>query len=216
MGASFFEKAFTPHGPVGVAASSNFITRKADGKLGFVADRISCAIGGRLESRVDRFLDKTLMLEGFVFIHCLRLRYRVENRFFAMLFDLLLETTVAPGKGRAPQGAMRFEVELKGKMFVTGAEFLLCRCGEDDIERADEILSLLGSDLIRDRILALDLADIVISYDPAQDIWAIRCRSNIGSTTWNLIPPLMQLIKPRDGECVKLMEFFELAASCVA
>jgi hypothetical protein len=111
---------------------------------------------------------------------------------------------------------MRFEAELKGKMFVSGASFALRECAEEDEALAEEMLALLDNELIRERILTLDLADIAISYDPVSENWTIRCRSLIGSTTWNLIPPITQYIKPKEEECIKLMEFFELAASCVA
>jgi hypothetical protein len=47
------------------------------------------------------------------------------------------------------------------------------------------------------------------------DRWSIGCRSLIGSVTWNLIPPLTQLVLPRLQECVGMLEFFELVFDAV-
>jgi hypothetical protein len=209
------ERAFTPHGPAGTAVSSNIITRKADAKLSYVADIMTKALGAHFAGQSRRFLDKTLEFKGLKFIDCLNLRYRMENRLFAILYDLLIETSVPAQNAGAPRRAVRIEAELKGKLFVKDAIFVLKACSDCDERRADAILALLDNDLLRERILALDLADIVLSFDPGRAEWTIRCRSIIGSTTWNLIPPITQLIKPKEDECVKLIEFFELAASCV-
>jgi hypothetical protein len=215
MGAALSKKAFTPHGPVGTAVSANVITRKADAKLNYVSDIFTKVLGDRAEDCSRRFLDKTIDLRGFKFIDFLNMRYRMDNRFFAIIYDLFFETSVTPRQKKRPAGAMRFEADLKGKMFVTDAAFTMRDCAEGEEAYADEILSLLNNELIRDRILLTDLADITISFDPASGKWTIRCRSIIGSTTWNLIPPLTQLIKPKDDECVRLLEFFELTASCL-
>jgi hypothetical protein len=204
----------TPHGPIGTAVSSNIITRKADAKLGFVAGFIADVLGDRVKERRSRFLDKTLELTGFEYIDRLSLRYRMENRFFAIIYDLLIETEVKPREGRRPSGPVSIGADLKGRIYVSDAEWVVRTAEPGDDALAGEIATLLGTDLVRQRILDLDLADIRLDYDPGAGVWTIGCRSIIGSTTWNLIPPITQLISPKGEECVKLMEFFELAASC--
>jgi hypothetical protein len=209
------KKAFTPHGPIGADIKPNTITRKADVKLNHLADIMTKALGTHCEGGPRRFLDKTLTLGGLKFIDALNMRYRMENRFFAIIYDLLLEVSVPAKPGRAPKEHVALEARLKGKMFVSDAAFVAVSFSEHDAEYVDEVLGLLNNDLIRDRILALDLADIAVSFDPATSAWTVRCRSIIGSTTWNLIPPITQFIKPKEDECIRLVEFFELvAASC--
>jgi hypothetical protein len=209
------KKVFTPHGPIGADVKSNVITRKADAKLNHLADIMAKALGTHCERVSRRFLDKTLALGGLKFIDALNMRYRMENRFFAIIYDLLLETAVPARPQSAPKEAVVLKARLKGKIFVKDAVFEGVSFSAGDAEYVDEILRILNNDLIRDRILALDLADITAAFDPSAMAWTIRCRSIIGSTTWNLIPPLTQLIRPKEEECVRMIEFFELvAASC--
>ena len=37
----------------------------------------------------------------------------------------------------------------------------------------------------------------------------------IGSSTWILIPPIIQLIKPTEEECTKFIELFELISDAL-
>ena len=46
--------------------------------------------------------------------------------------------------------------------------------------------------------------------------WKISCESMIGSATWILVPPVVNLIKPSEGEYLRFVEFFELVADAVA
>ncbi|MDR0596685.1 MAG: hypothetical protein LBG50_04010 [Clostridiales Family XIII bacterium] len=216
MRENIFKKMFIPRAPVGAEVASNIITRKAEAKLDYVADTFKAALGPHCTGVERSFLDKTLLFKGLSFIDHLRLRYRVENRFFAVMYDLVANVTIPVRGASAPSGDVRIAAELKGKMFVKDAAFALVSCGEGDAAQADKIMELLGTELIRERILSLDLADIQISYSAGAGEWDIKCRSIIGSTTWNLIPPITQLIKPKQEECVRLVEFYELIASCLA
>jgi hypothetical protein len=209
------KKAFTPHGPVGREVNSNIITKKADAKLNHLTDIMTVALGAHCGEPLRHFLDKTLPLEGLRYLDSLHMRYRMENRLFAIIYDLLLETSIPARMGLRPENFVMLEAKLKGKMFVSDAVFTGASFSDRDEERVGNILGLLNNDLIRERIVALDLNDISVSFDPVAAAWTIRCRSMIGSTTWNLIPPITQFIKPKEEECIRLIEFFELvAASC--
>jgi hypothetical protein len=211
------KRAFTPHGPIGTAVRSNVVTRKADAKLNHLADIMASALGAHCRDQSRQFLDKTLFFKGLKFIDDLNMRYRMENRFFAVLYDLLLETSVPARVKGTPQNAVLLEAQLKGKAFVNDVAFVGASFSEQDREYVERALGLLNNELIRERILSLDLANISAAFDPVAAAWTIRCRSIIGSTTWNLIPPITQLIKPKREECLRLVEFFELvAASCLA
>ncbi|MDR2295445.1 MAG: hypothetical protein LBD95_01485 [Clostridiales Family XIII bacterium] len=187
------------------------INKKADAKLNHVAQCYQAALGKYFHSVDARFLDKRLRFRGLRFLEELRLRYKIENRFFAISYDLMYEARVcAADPLRRPRSACRLIAKLKGGAGITGAEFILRDQGAADAFTA-KALSRLNNPLIVDRVASMDLTDVSAAYDSESAVWVFRCRSIIGSTTWNLIPPITQLIKLREAECVRMIELFELA-----
>jgi hypothetical protein len=192
--------------------------RKADLKLDFVARRYAHALGARVAAVDGGFLDKRIRFRGLRFLEVLRLSYKIENRFFAISYDLLYETRIPAGDASRGE-SLAFVAKLKGRLGISGAEFVRADAGAadgldagaDDI--AARVLTGLNHPLIIERIVRLNLTDI--SVVRARDGWEIRCRSLVGSVTWNLIPPLTQLIEPRADECVRTVEFFELVADAL-
>ena len=76
-------------------------------------------------------------------------------------------------------------------------------------------MEMLNNKLIIDRIVALDMTNVQLTYDPGTTEWSVSFRTLIGSTTWILIPPVTSLIKPKPEECAKVLEFLELVADAV-
>ena len=87
--------------------------------------------------------------------------------------------------------------------------------GEGAGRMLDGTLERLNHPLIRERIRSLELREIQVSHTQGGS-WKISCESMIGSATWILVPPVVNLIKPSEGEDLRFVEFFELVADAVA
>lgn len=197
--------------------SRHVINRKANAKLNYVVKVYEAALGSKYAGVADGFLNKKLFLQDLRFLNELCVKYKIENRFFAMSFDLNYESKVeleTDIEDVMEENNCAFAVKLKGVASISGAEFV-DRGSECEGQAIVEYLSQLNHKLIIDRIIALDLTDIKVTYRADIATWSVSCRSLIGSTTWNLIPPVLQLITPKREECVKLIEFFELVFNAV-
>lgn len=190
------------------------VVRKADKKLEYVTDLFSMAMDNRLVERKSRLLSKTLFCKGFHYITHLNLAYTNENRFWAISYNLNYRTSIDVSEENKETVPCRFVVKNKGKWGITDATWLDggSQCDPSEKER---YLKGLNNKLMIDRIVSLDMTNVEVSFHPNTEQWTIQCTTLIGSTTWVLIPPLMQLIKPKPQECVKILEFMELVADAV-
>ena len=194
--------------------SSHLLNRKADRKLGFVAKLYSMAIGDKMVMTKSSILNRDLYVEGFHFIKYLNLNYTYENRFWAISYNLNHKTTIDSLEVNQKKDYCRFVAKNIGKMGITDA--LWVDSGSQCSEEERKIyLNELNNRLIIDRIVNLDMTNVEVLYTPNMNCWTISCRTLIGSTTWILIPPVMNLIKPNPIECAKMIEFFELVANAV-
>lgn len=194
--------------------SQHILNRKADAKLNYVVKTFEAAMDKRWAGATQGFLAKKISLQELRFLKVLELKYEIENRFFAMSFDLQYRAEVETEGEDTPMEDCSFGVKLKGAVTITDAEFTDQGSGCSEEEKK-EYLQRLNNRLILDRIVALDLTKISAVYRANTATWTVSCRSLIGSVTWNLIPPVMHLITPRREECVKLIEFFELVFDAV-
>lgn len=194
--------------------SSHLLNRKADRKLGFVAKLYSMAIGDKMVMTRSSIINRNLYVEGFHFIKYLNLNYTYENRFWAISYNLNHKTTIDFQEVNQNKEYCRFVIKNIGKMGITDALWVDSgsQCSE---EEKDIYLNELNNRLIIDRVVDLDMTNVEVLYTPNMNCWTISCRTLIGSTTWILIPPVMNLIKPNPIECAKMIEFFELAANAV-
>lgn len=185
--------------------SMHILNRKANAKLDYVVQMFDRALSGKFLKVKNEFLDKIILFQGLRYLDKLRLRYHVENRLFAMSYDLVYEASI----GAEEEEGFVFAAELKGIASIAGAEFKDKGKMQDNPE-AEAFLRRLNNKLIVDRIKDLHLTDIKVTYTVSSATWKIVCRCLIGSSTWNFIPPVFQLITPKKEECIKTIEFFEL------
>ena len=118
-------------------------------------------------------------------------RYVPRSTLFAILYDFTVE----------------FDVLLP-----------LYRDGSHDEAAAARELRIddfLGNELIATRAKALDVVALRASFDEEKSRCHVEFSTMVGSSTWNLIPPVMQLIEPTDAECLRLIELVRLLAVAV-
>ena len=56
---------------------------------------------------------------------------------------------------------------------------------------------------------------VEVSYDPEEQMWTVSFTSLIGSSTWIMIPPVMQLIAISSKEFAQAVEFIQMTLHAV-
>lgn len=192
------------------APSPSNLNKKIDKKLDTVAEIFKGAAAGRWQETKNALFHKTLLLQGFRYLEHLNLRYNYENRFFSISYNLEMSTSLPVREGQEPPGDCIFQAQNTGK-FRRKRPIWVCKAGG----APGDYLKRLNHSLILNRIDTLDMTRVTARYQAAERKWIISCESMIGSATWILIPPVINLIKPTMEECVKVLEFFELTADAV-
>lgn len=186
------------------AQSANILNKKANAKLDLVLHVFEQALDTRWHTEYNTLLHKKATLFGFRYLKEIELRYTLQNRLFATIYNFIISYKVPSSYNEY----MKFELRYSGKSKISAANFLVLQ-GE---EEADPIQERLSNPLITDRLRKLDFLDLIIEYLPNEQNWRIKVDSLIGSSTWNFIPPVFQVIKPNIQECILMIELFELIA----
>ena len=175
--------------------------------------------GGFLSKRVERNLDlivaqwerelgsvckclegdsamfkRILSLSGVDELDEIRLGYEVARRLLASLYTFVYDFEVC-----VPPGEKSCSIEFRSGRFE-------CVCG------SSRIPELLDTALVKDRMEALGITDIRIEIVSQKQVGSVRMVGLVGSSTWNLIPPVLHFIPFRDGECVKAVELMRMIA----
>ena len=190
-------------------ARNSSVSRRVDKSLGYVADQMAFALGSHCAGQESQLLCRRLALRELRYLPYLELKYHFENRLMAISYNLELSTEIPTGSQFQEWGTCSFTVRQQGReaqwIYLSGKE------GPE----LDGTLERLNHPLIRERIRSLELREIQVSHTQGGS-WKISCESMIGSATWILVPPVVNLIKPSEGEYLRFVEFFELVADAVA
>ena len=189
-------------------ARNSFVTRKAEQKLSALADTFKLAAKDKFVDERRDTLQRTLNFQGFRYLDNLKFIYNWENRFFSVNYNLQILNLVDVTEQFEEVGPCKFEVHYSMKRHQN--DKFVCKVWKSDAERKQEYLERLNNPLIIDRIHMLDILGITITHKPEWGYIRVRVESMIGSGAWIFIPPIMQLITPKEDECVRFMELFEL------
>jgi hypothetical protein len=196
--------------------SMHMLNKRAERKLDYVVKAFADVMGERHIETNHTSLSYNLQCTGFKHLKNLNLDYiGYENRLWAFAYNLNLKITLDASQYKNPETEdCKFVVQSKGKIRVSAPQWVDSgsRCSE---EKVDAYLKRLSHKLIMDRITALDMMKIQISYNARAQQWTVKYQSIIGSTNWILIPPVLQLIKYTPEEMVRTLEFFELVLDAV-
>lgn len=196
--------------------SMHMLNKRAERKLDYVVKAFSDVIGERLTDTIHTNLSYNLQCNGFKHLKNLTLDYMgYENRLWAFAYNLNLKSVLDASQYKNPETEdCKFIVQSKGKIRVSSPKWVDSgsRCSE---EKVDAYLKRLSHKLIMDRITALDMMKVQVSYNSKSQQWTVKYQSIIGSTNWILIPPVLQLIKYTPEEMVRTLEFFELVLDAV-
>lgn len=192
--------------------SQHNMNKKADVKLNEVAQYFKDTIPQSCDISEEQFLCKVMTLYNCEPVHQIMLVYDVENRFAAISYNLVLQSFYS----RQEDKAYQFELQYEGTLYIRNAAF---RCTSDSLmaqdSRAQEIVQTLNEPIIINKIMELNLLQVVLQYSMAEKRWVISLKSLAGSSTWVLIPPIMQTIKPRQSEIYALVEVMRMIQSAI-
>lgn len=193
------------------------LNKKAEKKLNYVVQGFEAAMGDRHVATNHSSLRYDLQCMAFKHLNNLTLDYfGYENRLWSFAYNLNLKSTLDVSGYKSPETEdCQFVIQSKGKIRVSEPKWVDAgsRCSS---EKVDAYLKSLSHKLIMDRVEALDMMKVQVSYQSRSQQWTVKYQSMIGSTNWILIPPVMQLIKYRPEEVVRTLEFFELVLDAVS
>lgn len=198
-------------------ARNSFVTRRADIKLSALADIFKSSAGSRWIRTEARVLERELFFTGFQQLKSLKLVYNWENRFMSVNYNLQMMSYIPTDTTRFEQTQdCTFTLKCKQRGLKGERDYSWhCKNWNDDEAKLAAYLERLNNPLITDRLNALDIMEMEIQHDDGWDYWCISCESMIGSATWILIPPVLSMITPKQDECIKFMELFDLLADAV-
>ena len=202
-----FNRARTP-------TKDGSINRRADRGFDLVMDLFAEAMGERCIGTERRLLHKKLFLQNFHYLKKLDLSYTLENRFWERSYNLEIYSELETNDLFQEEGECLFEVDAKGRFRVHSVTWKYMQ-GTLNSEQAQRYVDRLNHPLILERICALDLSHIQVEHRSGSGKWRIQFHSMLGSTTWVLIPPILQTIKPKPAEFIKMVEFLDLTADAV-
>lgn len=183
------------------------LNRKANEKLNFVINTYARVLRGYWKTEHNGFLYSRISFSDLYYLKELKMSYILKDRFFARSYDLVFEYEVPAIFNEH----MKFRLRYLGSTKINGAEFAVIEGNQEAVP----LLKKLNNPLILNRLVKLDLLDLNVEYCTQKERWYIRTDSLIGSATWNLIPPALQVIKPTEKECVLMIELFELIADAL-
>lgn len=192
--------------------SQGRINRKANRKLDYVVEKYKDALGAYVESTTNDFMFKQFYFRDLHHLNQMSLTYKIENRLFAISYDPIYQITIFESGAAQLDADCTVHAKLSGKLHIKDAYFA-AKDKNLDNEKVNSLIERLNNPLIIERIVSLNLMSLELTYSLKSKSWKITCKSIIGSTTWNLIPPVTYLVTPKEEECVQMIELFELIAN---
>ena len=190
-------------------ARNSFVTRKAEQKLSALTDTFKAVAGECCVDERRDTLQRTLYFDGMHYLDNLKFVYNWENRFMSVNYNLQMICYADVTERFEEVGPCKFEMQFSMRRHKDD-KFVCKAWRKDDSGTREEYLERLNNPLIIDRIHDLDIHGVTITHRPEWEYFKISVESLIGSGAWIFIPPVMQLLMPKDEECVKFMELFEL------
>ncbi len=192
-----------------VEATSIKMNKKADKKLGAVADMFCQVLPDNCEVIDSDMLYRRLRVSDLAPLYDVMLVYDVENRFAAISYNLLVQSVVRAREERY----YSFELKLDGTIRTKSMRFEKTNDDRWPDHRERQLLGLLNEPIVLGKIQQLGLLGVSLRYQLEYGRWLISVRSMVGSSTWILMPPVMQVIMPVRQEVYQFMELMRMLTS---
>lgn len=192
------------------------VNKRVNLNLNTLTDIFHETMGNKFVDVEKSMLKRTITCSGFTNLDSFTLDYyRYENRLWTFNYNLRVRSTIDVSNEQLHEtNTCVFHCEAKGRTKTKNARWT--DAGLDCSDAMEEIyLQNLNTNLIMDRISALDITDLWLRYDPGTMKWSVEFFTIIGSSVWMLIPPLNQLIKPTAEDCARMIELMQLCFTAV-
>lgn len=194
-----------------VEASNIKMNKKADKKLAAVADMFWQVLEDKCEITDSDMLFRRLKINELLPLYDIMLMYDVENRFASISYNLLLQTVVT----KEERNNYHFELKIDGILKAKNMRFEADNKARPLDQRETQILELLNHPVIIKKIKQLGLINVSLGYQMEYGRWLISVKSMAGSSTWILMPPVMQVIMPERREIYRFTELMRMLCSVV-
>lgn len=179
--------------------------RRAEKKLAHVVEICQAAlpVACHVEKR-ESLMWALVFDEGFE-VEEVDFSYSINSKVFATLFDLhcafVVDAAVEfkDGAEHDASSETRIWLDPKRDAFV---------CNDDSLD-----VSVLADAAIKDRVMALGVTSANAQWSSPCRRWDVDISSLVGSSTWNLIPPILHLIEPSKDECRQMLELVRMLAA---
>lgn len=176
------------------------ILQRAEGKLEHVATSWAEAMPASAAASPAGKLEWKVGFEpGVIEFDELVLSYQVRSKLFATLFDLQCRICCT-----ADVPAPSHDVTLTYDPRV-----------QKLIEKQSGESSIPLDGLLVERIEKLGVTQLTAALDASSSKWSIAMDMLVGSSTWNLIPPVMHLINPSAQECIWATELLRMLVATI-
>lgn len=183
------------------------VNNQAARKLDHVAERFAAAL--RISDSVEKYdvLSRRLWTADIPEFECIVLTYIKRQRLFASLFDLNIIIT-----NSAEASPELFSLEAGSSLQLEKCISLEKGLFAAKNHAYRSLAANMNCTLAQERIKDIGVFDL--SLDVAADYsWRIVLQQMVGSSTWNLIPPIMQLVDPHEEDCIKTIELLRMFAA---
>lgn len=194
-----------------IEATKIKMNKKADRKLEAVTDMFCQVLPDNCEVVEGDMLYRRLHIKDLAPLDDMMLVYDVENRFAAISYNILIQSVVRANEKRY----YSFELKLDGMVRMRSMRFESTSVDRQPDMRERQILELLNEPIVLGKIQQLGLLGVSIRYQMDYGRWLISVRSMVGSATWILMPPVMQVIMPVRQEIYQFMELMRMLTSIV-
>src|SRR5699024_10698968 len=180
------------------------LNKKANTKMDVVVNIYESSLNEYWDTEYNGFLYKNIRLNNLRYLTYLEMSYILKDRLFSRSYNLTFNYEIPAFFSEH----IKINLRYSGRTKIKDAYFEVIEGGE----KASLLVETLNHQLISYRIVSLELINLILEYSPNRKSRHVFVESLIGSTTWNLIPPVMQVIKPNPTECMFMIELFELIA----
>jgi len=180
------------------------VNKKANTKMDVVVNIYESSLNEYWDTEYNGFLYKNIRLNNLRYLTYLEMSYILKDRLFSRSYNLTFNYEIPAFFSEH----IKINLRYSGRTKIKDAYFEVIEGGE----KASLLIETLNHQLISYRLVSLELINLTLEYSPNRKSWHVFVESLIGSTTWNLIPPVMQVIKPNPTECMFMIELFELIA----
>lgn len=184
------------------------VNQRANEKLLMVSETIKAVVEDNVEIKNNENSFETIMtFSEEKHINEMKMYYYSRNTLFARVFDLIFKSEIKAFKETGVEENLDIGIKFKGGVKFKDVEFVNFNNKQEEMELTDY---LNGIDIIKRKILKLEIFDFRIKYNCTHRSWTILLGMGKGSTVWSLFPPVLMMVDFTKLDAIRTIELFRL------